>query len=207
MKDTDGDGYRERPDGSNFLIQNIYSEQYGPLRLNELWQAYFKNIGLNMTLKEVTTDEYRALQGANNHDMGMNTGQYSALELASRSLQFAPPFASYFGMTVGYPWAVWLDGEGGLEPPEEVKQWVKWADEFQQYEMGSDEQNAIGMKLNEGMTKSLYWIGSVGQLPAVLAIHNSLENAAPYVAYSWEHLLGATNRFNQMFFKEDSPFR
>ncbi|GIS84693.1 MAG: hypothetical protein CM1200mP16_09930 [Nitrospina sp.] len=24
--DTDGDGYRERPDGSQFLIQNIYTE-------------------------------------------------------------------------------------------------------------------------------------------------------------------------------------
>jgi peptide/nickel transport system substrate-binding protein len=207
MIDTDGDGYREQPDGSKFIIQNIYSEQYGPLRLNELWQAYHKDIGLNMTLKEVTSDEYRALQGANNHDMGMNTGQYTAMDLAQRGVNFQPPFSSYFGMTVGTPWAVWFDGKGGQEPPEYVKRWAEWADEYQLYDMGSDEQIAIGMKLNEEMTKSLIWIGSVGQLPTPLVIHNSLENAQPYKAFSWDHLLAAPNRFNQIFFKEDSPFR
>ena len=80
--DTDGDGYRERPDGSQFLIQNIYTEQYGPIRLNELWQAYFKDIGLQMTLKEVSSDEFRTLQGNNNHHMVMNRGQYPALDPA-----------------------------------------------------------------------------------------------------------------------------
>ena len=206
--DTDGDGYRERPDGSQFLIQNIYTEQYGPIRLNELWQAYFKDIGLKMTLKEVTSDEFRTLQGNNNHHMVMNRGQYPALDPAMNSENFTPPFASYFGSTFGIPWRLWMDGEaGGIEPPEHVKQWAEWAAEYMSLEFGSDEQLAIAKKLNDSMVKQLYWIGSVGQLPNLLIMHNSLENANPNKALSWAHLWQATNRFEQFFFKEDSPFR
>ena len=206
--DTDGDGYRERPDGSQFLIQNIYTEQYGPIRLNELWQAYFKDIGLKMTLKEVSSDEFRTLQGNNNHHMVMNRGQYPALDPAMNSENFTPPFASYFGSTFGIPWRLWMDGEaGGIEPPEHVKQWAEWAAEYMSLEFGSDEQLAIAEKLNDSMVKQLYWIGSVGQLPNLLIIHNSLENGNPNKALSWAHLWQANNRFEQFFFEEDSPFR
>jgi peptide/nickel transport system substrate-binding protein len=207
MKDIDGDGYRERPDGSQFLIQNIFCEQYGPRRINELWQGYFKDIGINMSVKEVTTDEYRALQGSNDHDMGFINTQFSALDLASRTQNYIPPFNSYFGLTFGQPWAVWMDGAGGIEPPQHVKDWAQWADEFQQYEMGSDEQNAVGIRLAESITKQLYWIGHVGSLPQMLIIHNDIENANPNKAFSWDHLLQAPNRFNQFFFKEGSRFR
>ena len=207
MIDTDGDGYREKPDGSQFILQDIFSEQYGPVRLHELWQAYFKDIGLKLTLKEVTSDEYRALQGSNDHDMTINGGQVTAMDLAQRTQNFKPPFASYFGATFGSPWAVWMDGKGGQEPPEHVKRWAKLADQFQMLEMGSDEQIAIGMQLNEEMTKQLYWIGGVGQNPSPLVVHNDLENAKPYTVFSWDHLLAAPYRFNQIFFKEDSSFR
>ncbi|GIS84695.1 MAG: hypothetical protein CM1200mP16_09950 [Nitrospina sp.] len=79
--------------------------------------------------------------------------------------------------------------------------------EYMSLEFGSDEQLAIAKKLNDSMVKQLYWIGSVGQLPNLLIIPNSLENANPNKALSWAHLWQANNRFEQFFFEEDSPFR
>ena len=120
-------------------------------------------MGVQTTVKEVTPDEYRAAQSANELDVMMwQRGQPVAVVLGS-SEEFVPPYSSYFGHRNAMRWAEWLDSDGsaGIEPPQYAKDMIDDVAAFQEAVPGSDEANEIGARLAQNFTDNMLFIGTV----------------------------------------------
>ncbi len=203
MKDTDGDGFRELPNGDQFILNMQFATQGIAGQVVELVGQYWKDVGINTTVKEVTPDEYRSAQSSNQLDIGLwEKGQPLSIVLANNEL-FVPPFENYFGHRTGMLWAEWVDtkGEKGVEPPDYVKQMMDDINGFQSAEVGSDEFNKLGARLVENMTKNLLFIGTVIS-PNPIYHRNALKNFVPFKTASYEYYRTYPYRPQQWFFAE-----
>jgi peptide/nickel transport system substrate-binding protein len=204
LVDTDGDGFRERLDGSKFSILFQYSTQETSPKMHELIRDYWADVGVELVLKEVTSDEYR--QTTNNNDgelAGWGGSGTASFNIATNPEIFVPPFGSYFSTGCCYAWAAWLDSSGaeGTEPPDDIKRLVELRGEFVQYPLGSEESNRIGAEVTQIHLKNLWRIGTVGNQVGPVLHSNTLGNFSPFTVKSssyWAY----TFRPTQWFFKE-----
>jgi len=163
MVDTDGDGMREMPNGEPLVLNLQFATQGISSKLVELVGQAWKQVGVNAAVKEVTTDEYRSAQSANQLDVTMYAKGMPLAVILGNSELFTPPFENYFGMRTAMRWSEYIDSKGaeGIKPPA-------WVDEmgadilaFQSAIAGSDESNRLGAKLVQSMVDNLLFIGTV----------------------------------------------
>ncbi|RMD92239.1 MAG: ABC transporter substrate-binding protein [Alphaproteobacteria bacterium] len=189
MKDVDGDGFRELPNGDKIVLNIQFAVQGGvSSEMAELVAQNWSDVGVQTTVKEVTPDEYRSLQSSNQLDIGAwEKGQPVAIVLGNNEL-FVPPFENYFGHRTGMLWAEWVDtnGASGVEPPEWVKQMMADINTFQGLAPGSPEQGEVGARLADNMAKHLLFIGTV-QAPNVIYHRNALKNFTKFKTQSYEY--------------------
>lgn len=188
MTDTDGDGFRELPNGDKLVLNMQFATQGIGGEVVELVAQYWSDVGIQTTVKEVTPDEYRSAQSSNQLDVGMwEKGQPTAIVMGNKEL-FVPPFENYFGHRTAMLWAEWVDSDGarGVEPPEWVKTMMDDIDAFQGAVPGSDEQSEIGARLARSMAENLPFIGTV-QAPNVIYHRNALKNVPEFKTQSYEY--------------------
>lgn len=188
MVDTDGDGFRELPNGDKITLNMQFATQGIGGEVVELVARNWAEVGVQTAVKEVTPDEYRSAQSSNALDVGMwEKGQPVAIVLGNNEL-FTPPFENYFGHRTGMLWAEWVDsgGASGVEPPEWVQTMMADINAFQGAAPGSDEQAELGNKLATAMTENLMFIGTV-QAPNVVYHRNALKNVTEFKTQSYEY--------------------
>ncbi|MEM7535003.1 MAG: ABC transporter substrate-binding protein [Chloroflexota bacterium] len=204
LTDGDGDGFRERADGSQLVIQIIYANQGGPIRVHELVQGYWEAVGIDVEIKEVSSDEYR--EEANNNNLDVTTWRegWPGAALAADTEPFVPPFGNYFNPGGGFEWANYItsDGVEGIEPPEDVYTLIDLANEYVTHPLGSDEGNAIGAQVVELHQKNLWKIGIVGNSPAPNMHSNSLHNFREFTTISFEYYWAYPYRPTQWWLSE-----
>ena len=101
MVDADGDGFRDLPNGDPIVLNMQFATQGVAGEVVELVAQNWADAGIQTAVKEVTPDEYRAAQSANELDVMMwQRGQPVAVALGS-SEEFVPPYSSYFGHRTG----------------------------------------------------------------------------------------------------------
>ncbi|MEH6359643.1 MAG: ABC transporter substrate-binding protein [Amylibacter sp.] len=203
MVDTDGDGMRELPNGEPLVLNLQVATQGISVKLVELVGQNWKDVGINNTVKEVTTDEFRSAQSSNKLDVMMYAkGQPLAVILGNAEV-FQPPFDNYFNVRNGILWAEYLDqnGASGVKPPEYVYEMMKDIDAFQGAVAGSDESNAIGARLVESMAKSLLFIGTVKAV-APIYHNNDLKNFTEFKTQSYAYYRSYPYRPTQWFLDE-----
>lgn len=190
LRDSNGDGVRERPDGKPLVIRVVYSNQGAPVKLHELIRDYWSAVGVRADLKEVTSDEYRA--SANNNDLDLtvwkNDGT-SGPTISQDTSRLVPPFGDYFNPGTGFEWAAWKrsGGKEGIEPPEDVKKLWDLATRFIQVPLGSEESNKIGHEIVGIHVKNLWKIGTVGNIRGPVYHRNDLRNFKPFTAKSFDY--------------------
>lgn len=190
LKDSNGDGVRERPDGKPLVIQLIYSSQGAPVKMQELVRDYWSDVGVRVDLKEVTSDEYRA--SGNNNDLDVTVWKYdgNAGPTVSQDVTaFVPPFGDYFNPGTGFGWAAWKTSGGseGTEPPEDIKKLWELSQQFIQQEMGSAESNRIGQEIADIHVDNMLKIGTVGDIVAPFVYRNDLQNVKPLTAKTYDY--------------------
>ncbi|MBL4749243.1 MAG: ABC transporter substrate-binding protein [Amylibacter sp.] len=203
MVDIDGDGMRELPNGETIVLNLQVATQGIAIKLVELVGQNWKDVGINNTVKEVTTDEFRSAQSSNKLDVMMYAkGQPLAVVLGNAEV-FQPPFDNYFNVRNGILWAEYIDQKGasGVKPPEYVYEMMADIDAFQGAVAGSDESNAIGARLVENMAKSLLFIGTV---KAVAPIYhsNKLKNFTEFKTQSYAYYRAYPYRPTQWYLDE-----
>ncbi len=203
MKDVDGDGFRELPNGDKLVLNLQFSQQGVAGALVEMVGQHWSDVGIQTTVKEVTPDEFRSAQSANQLDVVMwRKSQPLAIVLGNNEL-WVPPFENYFGVRNGMLWAEWVDSDGaqGVEPPDYVKQLIADVNAFQSATAGSDEFNTIGARMVENMTGNLLFIG-VAQAPAPIYHHNNLNNFTDFKTHSYEYYRTYPYRATQWWLDE-----
>jgi peptide/nickel transport system substrate-binding protein len=203
MVDKDGDGMRDLPNGEKITLNMQFATQGMPTQVVELVAQHWRDVGVNTTVKEVTPDEYRSAQSANQLDVGMwEKGQPLAIVLATNEL-FVPPFENYFFHRTGMLWAEWVDSGGakGVEPPDYVKQMMKDVDAFQSAPVGSPESDELGARLVETMTGNLLFLGTVNA-PSPIFYRTQLKNVPEFQTASYEYYWTYPYRPSQWFIGE-----
>ena len=188
LKDVDGDGFRELPNGDALAINIDYATQgIGGVEV-ELVARYFNEVGVKTTFKEVTPDEYRGSQAANQLDVHVwDKGQPLAI-VAGNPETFKPPFGNYFNHTQGLDWAAYIDSNGseGTEPPQWVYDLSDGIDKFQSYALGTAESNQWGEKIATMLTEQSLLIGTV-KAPFPTYHRNALKNFTQFKTTSYEY--------------------
>jgi peptide/nickel transport system substrate-binding protein len=188
MADTDGDGFRELPNGDKLVLNLNYSTQGIAGQTVELVSQYWADVGIQSVVKEVTPDEYRSAQSSNKLDVSMwRKSQPLAIVLGNNEL-WVPPFENYFAHRTGMLWAEWVEtsGASGIEPPEWVKTMMDDVVAFQGATPGSAEQGEIGARMAKTMTEQMLFLGTV-QAPNVIYHRNALKNVTEFKTQSYEY--------------------
>jgi peptide/nickel transport system substrate-binding protein len=205
MADTDGDGFRELPNGDRMTLALNYSTQGISGSVVELISQYWAEVGIQSVVKEVTPDEYRSAQSANQLDVLMwLKGQPAAIHMGDLSY-WEPPFDGYFDIRTGMLWAEWNDSDGaaGVEPPAWTKELTATAIEFQSSAPGSEAQAAAGAKMAETMVDQMLFIGTV-LAPAPIYHRNALENVPEFQTWSYEYYRTYPYRAHQWWLSDES---
>jgi peptide/nickel transport system substrate-binding protein len=205
LKDSDGDGVRERLDGKPLVIKLVYSNQGAPVKMHELFRDYLGAIGIRVDLKEVTSDEYRA--DGNNNDLDVTVWKNdntSAPTISQDFTQMVPPFGDYFNPGTGFGWAAWKSsgGKEGIEPPADVMQLYELGERFIQTPIGSKDSNKIGAEIIEIHVRNLWKIGTVGDIKAPIMRSNALGNFKPFKAKSYDYYWTYPYRPQQWYLKQ-----
>lgn len=205
MVDKDGDGFRDLPNGDKIALNLQFATQGLPGQMVELVGQHWADVGIKTAVKEVTPDEYRSAQSANQLDVGMwLKGQPFSIILGTNTL-FVPPFDGYFDHRTGMLWAEYIDSEGakGVEPPAYVYQLIEDINTFQSLQPGTPESNAIGARLVENMTGNLLFLGTV-QAPNPIYHRNALKNFPMFKTWSYEYYRTYPYRPQQWFLADES---
>ncbi|MDE2914129.1 MAG: ABC transporter substrate-binding protein [Paracoccaceae bacterium] len=193
MVDTDGDGFRDLPNGDTFVLNLQFSSQEMPAQVIELISLNWSEVGVNTTIKEIATDEYRSAQSAGLLDVVVWVKGRMLLGHLGTNDYWVPPFADYFNLRVGLKWAEWIqtDGASGVEPPDYVYELIKDIDTFQSVAIGSEEFEAAANRLVENMVSNMLFIGTVFA-PGPIYHRNALKNfktfsvaGSPAANYPW----------------------
>lgn len=205
MVDTDGDGFRELPNGEKITINLQFATQGIPGEVVEFVAQNWTDVGVQTTVKEVTPDEYRSSQSSNALDVTMwQKGQPVAITLGTNEL-FVPPYENYFGQRNAMLWAEYLetDGASGIEPPAWAMGMVDDINAFQQAVPGSDAAGEIGARIAQTMAENLLFIGTV-QAPNPIVVRNGLKNVPEFQTWSYEYYRTYPYRGTQWFLAEDN---
>ncbi len=203
MKDVDGDGFRELPDGSKFVLNMQFSTQGIAGQVVELVAQDWSEVGIQTAVKEITPDEYRSAQSSNQLDVGMwEKGQPVAIVLGNNEL-WVPPYENYFGHRVAMLWAEWVDsgGASGVEPPDWAKELTANVTAFQSQVPNSPEQAALGEKMVEALVSNLLFIGTVQSTDPIYH-RNALKNFPEFKTASYEYYRTFPYRPQQWYFGE-----
>lgn len=199
LVDSDGDGVREY-NGKPFTLNMNFSDQGLPIIEAELVAQNWTDVGIKTTFKQVTTDEYRTAQSANELEVHLwKKGQPLPTILSTNEL-FVPPFENYFGHRNGMLWAEYLDtnGSSGVKPPQYISDMITDINEFQTLVVGSPESDTLGAKLVKTMTENLLFIGTVAG-PAPIYHRNELQNFPEFKTASYEYYRTYPYRPQQWF--------
>jgi len=201
--DKDGDGNRELPNGKQLVINIQFATQGVATEVVELIAQHWSNVGIKTTSKEVTPDEFRSAQSANQLDITIwRKGQPLAIILGNTEL-FLPPFENYFGSRNGMLWAEYIDSDGanGVKPPAYVDALIADIAAFQSTVAGTPESDVIGARLVQNMTENLIFIGTV-LAPAPIYHRNALKNFPKFKTASYEYYRTYPYRAHQWYLDE-----
>ncbi len=185
--DKDGDGFRDLLNGSTLVVNIQYATQGMPGAVVELIAQHWNNVGIKTIFKEVTPDEYRSAQSANELDVQMwTTAQPLAIHLGN-SDKFLVPFGTYFGVTNGQLWKQYIDSNGasGLKPPQFVDNLKDGINALQSAVAGTPASNAAVNKLVSNMAENLVYFGII-LAPGPVYHRNALKNFPTFKTASYE---------------------
>ncbi len=203
LTDQDGDGFRDLPSGKPLVLNVQFATQGMSAKVAELVAQYWNDVGVKSSVKEITADEYRSAQSANQLDVGAwEKSQPLAVILGNNEL-FVPPFENYFAHRSGMLWAEYVEsgGTSGVEPPAWVNDSIADINAFQSAVPGSDAQSEIGSRMVDRMVKNMMFIGTVKAVSPVFH-RNVLKNVPSFQTASYDYYWAYPYRGDQWYLDE-----
>ena len=163
MKDIDGDGMRELPNGDKLVLNLQVATQAISVKQVELVGQHWAAVGIDNTVKEVTTDEFRSAMSSNQLDVTMYSKSQPLAVILGVSELFIPPYDNYFNQRTAMLWGEYLDSDGatGVKPPQWAYDMIDDIAAFQSATPGTEESKMLGRKLVQATAENLLFIGTV----------------------------------------------
>jgi peptide/nickel transport system substrate-binding protein len=188
IRDQDGDGDRDLPNGQELRLNIQFATQGVAVDVVEIIAQNWSDVGVTTTIKEVTSDEYRASQSANELDVHVWTkGEPLAFFLGNTEL-LVPPYDDYFDLRNAMLWDQYLNtnGKEGVKPPQTVYEMQKLAREFTTVEAGTDRSNELGRQIVQRVVDDLFFIGTVKAVSPIY-FSNNLSNFKVFLTASFSY--------------------
>ncbi|HHL22484.1 MAG TPA: ABC transporter substrate-binding protein [Aliiroseovarius sp.] len=203
LVDKDGDGWRDLPSGKPLILNVQFATQGMSATVAEMVAQNWADVGIKTKVKEITADEYRSAQSANQLSVGAWEKSQPLAVILGNSELFVPPFENYFAHRTGMLWAEYVEsnGERGVEPPAWVYDSIADIAAFQSAVPGSDEQAAIGKRMVDRMVKEMLFIGTVKAVSPVFH-RNALKNVPEFKTASYDYYWAYPYRGDQWWLDE-----
>ncbi len=197
------DGMRLRSDGKPLTILWEYTTQYtySP-EFPTLIAGWWKDVGVNVITKEVTTQLHREQATANNYDVHMGwTDPYEPVIISNIAVMVVP-FEDLSPKFV--PWRDWLvsNGAQGEEPPEWAKRLDAIGKEWVTVLPGSERYLELGRELVKIHLDNLIIIGTIGKIPITNVVSNRLGNTPQWGIDNYGYGYSYAYRADQWYFKK-----
>ncbi|MBL4786175.1 MAG: ABC transporter substrate-binding protein [Cohaesibacteraceae bacterium] len=203
MTRRDADGFRMSPSGDDFKIFWEYSLQFTrspefPLLIAEYWRA----VGIDVLLKEVTTELLREKESLNTLEISMEWDLPFAWNLLAEPSIYSAPWSAS-GVVTGAPWANYMNSNGaeGVEPPAWVVKLREVAMAFSGSQPGTDEYLDLGSKLIGLNLDNMVIIGTAGAVPQINVISNKLANVPSWHLNAYRAGMANSQQADQWSFK------
>jgi len=189
-------------DGCRINLNLNFSDQGSPADMHELVRGYAKDVGICITVKQVSSDQYREAAARNEQQMltWANDGTTGAFIVGATN-QLLPQFGEFFNPGPALHWEAAAGVDNGVDPvdpPADVAKLYDLVAQFQQAPLGSPESDKIGNEIVQIHVDNLWKIGTIGSVPAPTIFSNDLHNdpeftvhtydfywAYPFNTYSW----------------------
>ncbi len=189
------DGYRLSSDGKPFTILWEYTLQYvWSTDFPALIAEYWKDVGVKVLLKEITTQLTRDKQASNTLDITSEWMAPFEPSMISSPILFLPPYSAHWPI-LGMPWMDWKASKGasGVKPPAWVLRLWEIADEWITLIPGSARYLELGREIIKINQENLSVIGTLGNIPLITVVSDRLGNApewtinTTYFGYSYPY--------------------
>jgi peptide/nickel transport system substrate-binding protein len=182
-------GVRQRPDGRPLSIRIAFASQGTASQLQELVAGYWSDLGLQVDIREVTSDEYRAAANANDVDVITWKNDGVGGPAISQDVTDALFPGDPFNPKGHGDWATWIQTAGaeGLEPPASIQRLFEAAGAFTTFPLGSDESNALGGEMMQIHIDNMIKIGVVAEIPEPIVYSNTLQNVTQFTAKAYDY--------------------
>ena len=205
LKDVDGDGLREYPDGSKLTITFEYLDFETPKTITmELVRDYWREIGVDVRLKSVE----RSLQSERAQANRMQMTLWHADKVTDILFPVVPdwfyPYRAGWEMSMWNHWARYYqtDGELGEEPPPVIRELQYWGDELRRATT-EERRTEAARKLLQAQADNLWTIGTVGQAPHPVVTSTRLKNVPPTGIWGWDNRWTLAYHPSTWYFDED----
>jgi peptide/nickel transport system substrate-binding protein len=197
------DGMRLRLDGKPLVVLWEYTTQYTYTpEFPTLIAGWWKDVGVQVITKEITTQLHREQASVNNYDIHMGWANpfepVIIADIAPMVIPFEPLSPKFI------PWRDWLDNNGtqGDEPPAWAKRLHALGKEWPTVVPGSDRYLELGKEMVKIHQDNLIIIGTVGSIPITNVVSNKLGNVPKWTISSYGYGYSYGARADQWYFKE-----
>ncbi len=201
--------FRLRSDGKKLAWTiEFYVSETPKTQTTELVVDYWREIGCDVSFKEISAELDTERYSANMVEMGLWHGDKATDVLFPVSAQFLVPYSTGWETTWGTEWARWYTTEGaeGEEPPEEIKNLQAWWEELKTT-VDKEKRIEIGQKILQSQAENLWVIGVVGCSPKPVIFGANMRNVPEDGLTGWDVVHGSYRHPEQYFFEGGKSLR
>ncbi len=188
MKDVNGDGVREKPNGKPFDVTLEWTPMETPKELiTELVTDQWRKVGINISLKSLQSNFLLTRVNASLPQMGLwHADRCTDILFPVEPYWFAP-IHIYFEKCMWNEWTRWLltGGEHGEEPPQVAKDLFNWWEEMNTT-FDDERRLELGKKILQSQAENIWTIGTVGIAPHPIIVSNKLHNVPKNGYWGWD---------------------
>ncbi len=201
MQDVNDDGTREAPDGQPLVITLDWYWEFFQTPL-ELLREHWREVGVNIRLKQVNRDLQIARAAANQIEMmAWISDRRSDLLFPILPFWFVPTQKGWERCMWNH-WCDWYisNGEAGETPPPEVRKLVEWYDDMIS-SPNEDRRIELGRKILRSQAKNLWTVGTLGTVPVPVVVSERLHNVPERAYTGWDNLFFVPYKPSTWFFE------
>jgi len=202
LKDTDGDGWRERADGEDLAFTIEFFAVETPKEPEaEIVVQNWRDVGVKADYKLVSRQLQQERAPGNMMDATIWHGD-RATDIIFFQTRKIVPIVPHWGSSNWPEWARWFNtgGSAGWEPPAHIKEYYGWW-ETMQTEPSLEKRIELGKKILRSQAENLYVIGTVGEAPWPVVVDSDLRNIPEKGIWVWDSLWTASINPGTFFFE------
>jgi len=201
LTEKDADGYRLRPDGARLTINYEYAPIFGAWGdIGELLTAQWKLLGIELTVTQEERTLFYERKQANEHDMGVWTGNG----------EFNPLIGPRWFMPLDnesvhcVPYADWFNSNGaeGEEPPvgSDIRKTREIYEEIK-ITVDPEKQKELWSQINDLNQENVFVLGIATAPPELVIVKNNFRNVPDVAVSDWNLLTPGATAPEQYFIK------